>query len=326
MKFDIKIPTCREGIFVPAPFAGPEEIVKIVTTAEKLGLHAVWGTDFLTPTPFRGIPETETPNWYEVLISLAYLAALTNRIKLGAGVIMLPFRDVVILAKQAATLDQFSGGRFLLGIGLGTNREEFEAIKPRERKVHRGRLMDEQLEALRLLLDHNTAKVSFKGDYIEFSNVELHPKPVRAPFPIYVSGKNVEALRRVAQFGTGLMIPASKSAEGIDALSAMLEKHKREISEIEICAEAQQRLAKSHEAAENEFFGSRLGYRRKNADTEAFVADNWIGTPTEVAEKIHKVAQYGIDHFISLHIAADTVDDMLEQMQMFAEEVIPLVA
>ncbi len=325
MKFDVALPTCREGVYVPAPFAGPSELIKIIQLAEKLGFYAAWGNDFLAPTPFRKIPEGEPPNWYELLISLAYLAAVTERIKLGAGVIMLPFRDTVILAKQAATLDQFSNGRFVLGVGLGTNREEFEAVKPRERRAHRGRMMDEQLEALHLLLSHDDMEVSFKGDYIEFQGLNLNPRPVQRPFPIYIPGKNLDALRRVARWGTGLMIPASQAAEGIVALRSLLEENGRDLSEVDVVAEAQQRLAQTHEAAVSEYLNSRQGFRRKGQDVSKFVADNWIGTPAEVADNINKVKEQGVSHFVALHIACYTVRDMMEQIQMLAEEVIPLI-
>ena len=177
----------------------------------------MWGTDFITPTKGMGIPDTHPPSWYELLISLAYVAALTDRIKLGTGVILLPYRDPIILAKQVATLDQYSGGRVLLGLGLG-GREEFEAIRPRERKAHRGKIMDEGLEALSLLLSHDEGEVSFKGQYVEFQGVNLHPKPVQNPLPIYVPGRTPDALHRIARWGLGFLMRASDVRGRLDAL------------------------------------------------------------------------------------------------------------
>src|SRR5437879_6539688 len=83
MKFDIEIPTCREGVFVPIGFAGPADIVKTVEAAERLGFDAVWATDFLTPTPEYRIPDAAPPNWYEPMVALAYCAARTRAMKLG---------------------------------------------------------------------------------------------------------------------------------------------------------------------------------------------------------------------------------------------------
>ena len=188
MLFDVEVSTCREGIFVPPGFAGPEEIVRSIQEAERLGFNAVWGTDFINPVPSMGIPPGPPPNWYEVMMSLAYAASATRRVKLATGVVLLPYRELVILAKQAATIDRFSNGRFLLGLGLGGFRDEFEAIKPREKDSHRGKMFDEGLEALRLLLGHEQKAVSYKGQYVEFHNLNLNPKPVQNPLPIYVPG------------------------------------------------------------------------------------------------------------------------------------------
>ena len=127
-RFDIEIPNCREGVFVPPGFATPEQIIECVQAAERLGYHAVWATDFMSASPSSGVPSDESPAWYEPIVTLSYAAAVTSRIKLGTGVVVLPYRDPVILAKQAATLDRLSQGRFLLGLGLGAWRDEFQAI------------------------------------------------------------------------------------------------------------------------------------------------------------------------------------------------------
>ncbi len=322
LKFDIEIPTCREGIFVPTAFARPEEHVRVIQEAERLGYHAVWGTDFITPTPHIEIPDAQPPNWYEVLITLAYAAAVTERIKLATGVILLPYRDPVILAKQAATLDQFSGGRLILGLGLGS-REEFDVLYPKQRGAHRGKMMDEKVEALQLLLSHDKGEVSFKGQYVEFEGVNLHPKPVQNPLPIYVPGRSPDAVRRVARLGLGFMIRSSDARERLDALRPAMEEYGRDLSEVDIVAEAQLSLARSHDAAVERYRNSRLGFRNKGQDVEVLVSSNWIGTPEEVAENINKTKSEGISHFLPLHIAGDTVEERLEQMQMFAEDVIP---
>ena len=86
MKYDMEIPTSRESVFVPIPFAGPREITKIVQDAEKLGYHTVWGTDFMTLAPgVAPVEDADPPNWYELIVSLSYLAAVTERIVLGTG-------------------------------------------------------------------------------------------------------------------------------------------------------------------------------------------------------------------------------------------------
>ena len=89
MKIDTEFPNAREGVFVPPGFATPDQIVEVVQFAEDLGYNALWATDFITPTPMYGIPPGEKPDWYEPLISIAYCAAFTKKIKLGTGLILI---------------------------------------------------------------------------------------------------------------------------------------------------------------------------------------------------------------------------------------------
>ena len=326
MKFDTEIPNSREGVFVPVPFAGPNQIVQVAQGAERLGFHAVWGTDFMTPTSDYGMTDSDAPNWHEPLITLAYCAALTERIKLGTGVILLPFRDPVILAKQVATLDRFSNGRLLLGVGLGFSRKEFEAIRPRSRGARRGTIMDEHLAVLHLLLSHDGKAASFEGRYTEIQGVALDPKPVQNPLPIYLAGQSDPALERVARWGAGMLVPAAQARTRMDALKPVLEEHGRDISEIDIVAAADLTLARTHKAAVARYRASRAGqFKTRGSDFESAIAGNWIGTTADVAEKIGATKEQGITHFRIANSVGETVTESLEQMHMFAEEIIPRV-
>ena len=328
-RFDIEIPTCREGIFVPAPFGGAEDIARSVIRAEEWGYHAVWATDFLNPTPSFGIPDDTSPRWYEPMVSLAALAGRTERIKLGTGVVMLPFRDPVILAKQAATLDHFSGGRLLLGLGLGAFRDEFESVRSGERRAHRGRMMDEHLEVLHRLLNGADEPVSFAGRYVELRGVRMHPRPRQQPLPFYLPGRNEAARARIARYGHGLMVPGAGAAAHLRAMEPHLEGCGRSLEALDVIAEGDMRLASERSEAVETYLRSRMGHQRtrvRGLAAEQLVAEHWIGTPEEVSEKLNRiVAETGIMHFNVLHIAADSMAERLEQMQRFAEEVMPLV-
>ena len=224
MQFDIEFPTCREGVFVPSNFASAEQVVDTVVFAEKLGYGAVWGTDFVAPTPCYAIPDKAPANWYEPIVTLAYAAARTKRIKLGTGVLLGIYREPVILAKQVATLDQLSNGRVLLGLGLGMCRDEFDAVSPRRSKAHRGTLLDELIESLVMLLEHKQVNASYAGKHIEFRDVNLNPKPVQKPLPLYVPVKVADAFDRVARFGLGVMVQAALIKQRLDGLTPILEK------------------------------------------------------------------------------------------------------
>ncbi len=327
MIFDTEFPTCREGVFVPVPFATAEQIVDIVVEAERLGYNAVWGTDFVTPTACYNVPDAAEPNWYEPLITLAYCAARTTRIKLGTGVLLVPYREPVMLAKQVATLDQLSQGRFLLGLGLGMCRDELDAILPRLGKAHRGNMLDEHLELLHLLLARDSGKVTYEGKFLEVRGVEMDPKPVQDPLPMYVPGKSAESLERVAKWGLGYMIKSVTYRERVEALAPFLEKHGRELSEIDVVAESELYMAPTHEAAVEAYFASRHGqFRLTKEAQDSIVEKNWIGTAAEIIDKIGKAKDEGARHFCVLHVAGDTVEVMLDQLRMFAEEVIPAVS
>ena len=157
MRFSVQLPTCTEGLVNPIPFARPADFVRLAQAAERLGYDAVWGNDHVTAAPYVRTKWSEPPSFYEVLITLATVGAHTRRIRLGTAVLVLPLRDPVLLAKQVATLDQLTGGRVVLAVGIGAYREEFAAHWPRRVSARRGDLLDEGLAALRLLLTERTA-------------------------------------------------------------------------------------------------------------------------------------------------------------------------
>ena len=325
LRFDVEIPTCREGVFVPCGFAEPDDVIECVRLAERLGYEAVWATDFLAPTPESGVRATERPNWYEPMITLAYAAAETGRIGLGTGVVILPCRDPVILAKQAATLDRLSKGRFRLGLGLGAWRTEFQAVAAWRGRAHRGNMAAEFTEVLRRLLARGAGPVTFDGEYVCVRGVALDPKPVQDPLPFYMVGRNDDALERVAKFGNALMVSHGVAAERKRALAERAGAYGRAVDEFDVLAEGELRLAKTREAAAAAYRASRFGQYRaaRGLDIDAQIAANWVGTPESVAEKIGAVAEQGIDHFNVLHIVGDTLDERFEQMRMFMEDVVP---
>jgi probable F420-dependent oxidoreductase len=329
MQFDVEIPTCREGVFVPVGFGGPEAIVKTVLKAEQLGYDTVWATDFLAPTIDYRIPDAAPPNWYEPLVSLTYCAAATSKLRLGTGVLLAPFRDPVILAKQVATVDQFSNGRLALGLGIGWSRDEYVTVRPRDRKARRGTVMNECIEVLRLLLSHERDKVRYTGEYYEFGEIRLDPRPIQDPLPIYVPGRTRESLERAVRFQLGIMVPAPSARERLDALKEVADQLGQDPSNSDIIAEGEIRLAPKREKAVEEYCRSRQGKFRielRGSKLDDVLAANWIGTPADVCDKITSIARQGISHFNVLHIAGDTMQERLEQMHMFAEEVMPNIS
>ena len=149
--------------------------------------------------------------YYDSLLSLTHLAAVTSSIRLGTSVLVLPYHHPVTLAKQLATLDVFSGGRLSVGIGAGVIEEEFEALGADFRQ--RGSVTDESIQAMKALWTQDLPE--FHGQHYDFSGMVFSPKPMQKPHPpIYVGGDSRPAIRRAAR-EADVWHPTSVGAEDI---------------------------------------------------------------------------------------------------------------
>ena len=177
--------------------------------AEELGFDSIWTVEHVVipkpHMPYPGSKDGQMPGGDEVpipdpLIPLAYAAAITSKIKLATGIVILPQRHPLYLAKQLATIDLLSHGRMLLGIGSGWMKEEFEAV---DVDFHaRGARTDESIQALRALWTENPT--TFHGKHFHFHDVKSLPKPAQAGgIPIHVGGHSPAAARRAGRFGDG---------------------------------------------------------------------------------------------------------------------------
>ena len=157
------------------------------------------------------MPLPETCELPDPLDLLAWLAARTERLRLGTGILVLPEHHPLQLAKRCATIDRLSGGRLFLGVGVGWMREEVAAlgIDPDER----GSRTDEGIQALRVVWDEE--EPSFAGQHFRFGPVRSHPKPVQARIPILVGGHSPAAARRAGRLGDGFF-PLGLSGELLD--------------------------------------------------------------------------------------------------------------
>jgi len=197
MKFGICLPISHQGIYLPTPFAGPDDLVQVARLAERLGFYSAWGVDFVTSWHEPVLPRAQWPEWHELMMSLSFLASHTTKIKLGTASIQMPLREPFMFAKQASTLDVLSKGRVILGVGLGVYRQEYLRLYPRNRGVHRSTLFNEYLEAMHRFLTEDA--VTFDGNFYACDQLFLIPKPIQNPFPIYISGTTDETYRRVAK-------------------------------------------------------------------------------------------------------------------------------
>lgn len=191
------------------PFSRPELFGQLAREAEEFGFESLWTVEHVVVpqphTPYPGSKDGQMPGGDHVaipdpLIPLGYAAAVTSRIKLATGIVILPQRHPLYLAKQLATIDLLSHGRMMLGIGSGWMKEEFAAVGVDFHR--RGAITDESIQALRALWRDNPA--SFHGEHFHFHDVKSLPKPVQpGGIPIHVGGHSPAAARRAGRFGDG---------------------------------------------------------------------------------------------------------------------------
>jgi probable F420-dependent oxidoreductase len=164
------------------------------------------------------------------LIWMAYIAAATSRINLGTAILILPQHNPVITAKQVATLDHVSGGRILLGIGVGWMKEEFDAIGA---SFHdRGKRADEYVAAMRELW--SSERPTFHGDFVHFDAAFCKPQPVNKSIPIIVGGDSRVAARRAGRLGDGYFPARGAPFDFIDLARRTAEEHGRDPDALEI--------------------------------------------------------------------------------------------
>jgi probable F420-dependent oxidoreductase len=198
----------RIGAVFPQTEIGgdPDVIREYVRAVEESGFdhlviydHVV-GASVKNRPDWRG-PYTSESLFHEPFVLFGYLAALTTRLELVTGVIILPQRQTVLVAKQAAEVDVLSGGRLRLGVGIGWNEVEFEALN--EDFHTRGRRLEEQVEVLRALWTQPV--VTYTGKWHTIAEAGLNPLPIQRPIPIWFGGVADAAMKRIARIGDGWM-------------------------------------------------------------------------------------------------------------------------
>ena len=186
------------GVVLPIWQITVAEAESLATRAEELGLDGVFVPDHILAKP--ATTQHYGGHWPDPFSLLAFLAGRTRRIQLGASVIVLPYRNALVAAKAAATVDQASGGRFIFGVGVGWDEAEFVDLRLPFKE--RGRLSDDYLRAIKAAWAADIPE--YKGPYVSFSGATFSPRPAHEP-PIWVGGApgaiSSPAVRRCAELG-----------------------------------------------------------------------------------------------------------------------------
>lgn len=234
MKFGLRY--CNTGRYVDPGLA-----VELVQAADEAGFESIWTVEhtvvpggYESAYPYSpdgkmagGRDDFDLP---DPLIWMAFVASQTRRIRFGTGILIVPQHNPVVAAKQVATLDHLTGGRLLLGIGVGWLKEEFDAIGAPF--ADRGRRTDEYIEAMRELW--GAERPTYHGEFVHFDGAYCRPQPVNGSVPIIVGGHSKAAAQRAGRLGDGFFPARGAAAELVQLARDVAAEHGRDPHALEI--------------------------------------------------------------------------------------------
>lgn len=243
MKFGLCLPNYGEEL-------SAEKIAEFASKAEELQYDSLWSTDHLlmqhgSNTPYERI--------YESISTLLYLSAKTARIKLGVSSLVMALRNPVIVAKQLATLDNFSNGRVMLATGAGWYQPEFSSLGSDFKK--RGRVLDESIMLIRILWNSSGGEINFEGKYtgVKIEKGIFMPEPIQKKLEIWIAGSSEPAMRRASKLGDAW----HPNVLPLDSFSTLVKRFREINSSLPICV----RVGVNPYVKTNEYIGPQ-GDRR----------------------------------------------------------------
>jgi probable F420-dependent oxidoreductase len=308
------------GLHLPASSAGvkPEELVRFAQQAEALGFycitvadHVIVPRDISVPYPYTVDGKYPGTGYHlETLMTMGYLAGATQRIRFITSVMILPYRNPIVTAKMLASLDVLSGGRVIVGAGVGWMKEEFENLQAPE-YAERGRVTDEYIRAFRELWSSDNP--TFKGKFVNFSNLIFLPKPVQKPgIPIWIGGHSKSALKRAGQLGDGW-----HPIGGVPTIPLEPEDVKKDLATL---ADFARKAGRDPTTIRVALKGSLFDKEKKIADRRR----RFMGSAEEIAADIRDYGAAGVDTMI-FDVRRPSSAETLERMEWMAKEVYPKV-
>ncbi len=305
MEFGLHLPNAGAG-------ASAEAILRVARTAEDLGFDSAWCFDHLftpadlqTAYPYqregRYFLSASDP-FFDPIALFGVLMGATSKIKIGTGVMIAAYRHPIVLAQILATIDNFSPGRIVLGLGAGWMREEFDALGVSFEK--RGARLDEYIEALRTMWAAPAS--SFEGDFYSWPEAGFLPNPM-SPIPMIVGGHSDPAMRRAARIGDGWAVVTGSGSQRAEGIAPVVGKMKELLEK---------------EGRDLEGFQLMLQHILWFSD-EPNPKLPFTGPPEAIAERIKEVEDLGITT-IDL-IVYGPADVIVENAERFAREVRPLL-
>lgn len=322
--------------------AGPQALVDVAQAAEELGFYGLSVQDhIIANSELSSCGENhrhdgEDRDVYEALQTLGFVAAHTNTIKLITGILVVPFRHAVLLAKEIAALDVFCNGRFVAGVGVGAPRlgkvgsggnqdigvharvseQEFSAFKV---KGHRGKITDETLQVMDAIWTQDAA--SFHGEYYDFEDLAVYPKPLQKPRPpFWIGGRSEAAQRRAIDYAEG-WIPSQISANMFRDAVAWMKQYANETGRpmpADLGTNIFVALGNSDEEA-HDLMVKGFGARFSEDGLQQLVISGAADTFTA---KMQRFVDAGVGIF-DMKLVPITIDATIKQMERIAEDVAP---
>jgi probable F420-dependent oxidoreductase len=331
------------GVRVPnsGPLASVENIVRASKATEEMGFdalwvhdHVAWSTEMhrhhISSGAAEALVEGQDPDFFESLTTLAYIAAQTSTIQMGVACMVTPCRNPIYAAKQLSTLDHLTGGRLLVGVGLGSKAtresDEFDLFGVSTKT--RAPVTDEYLQVMKSIWTTKTS--SFSGKYVSFPEVEIFPKPKQRTLPLWIGGWTDHAAVRAGRFGEGWIpgwLGPAEMARGKDILVDAASQAGRDGGGITIAVEKLTTIARTRDEGINRAMPtvktSSNSYERDVDDVQFALDRHIFGSVDDVKQRVDEFVQAGVTHF-ELKLIYSSMDELLEQMELWAETIFPL--
>lgn len=294
-----------------------EHILEVATLAEASGLDAIWVADHVvfpvtftskypySPTGAFPVDMTKEP-LLEPLATMGVLVGATQHVKIGTAVLVMPYRNPVLLGRMLATLDVLSGGRMLLGAGVGWLAEEFTALDARP-FVARGRVTDECIEIVKRMCQGG--EVSYQGEHYQLAPLVSHPGSVQRPHvPVLIGGTSRAALQRVVRLGDGWLSTGLRPERASERLRVLRQ----------LCVEQGRRFEDMH--LSHKIF-INIGEARRGADGNR---DTGTGSQAEIIADLQRLVELGYRNFIVRYRGNDAAEQR-KQLRIFLDDIMPKV-
>jgi probable F420-dependent oxidoreductase len=276
---------------LPQIGADAQQIAAAARRAEETGYESIWVSDhLLVPESGGRLPALEI---MEPIATLAYVAALTSRIKIATSVIVVPYRNAIHLAKELATLDRLSSGRVVAGVASGWLEAEFRALGVSFE--NRGAYTDEAIALMRATW--SSAVPEFHGKFFNLSGMRFGPRPIAGTIPIWIGGISKRAVRRAVELGDGwhgTRMNPEQVAERIVWIRELAARRGRSLEGFAI----------SHRVY--------VGFASKWTDTGGYV-EGILAPPAELANYLNRFAAIGVDEILVSPLGSESLDKFLDR-------------